>query len=183
MPRQKGKREQMTNGERREFRASRSRVQHGILLGAVLALIGLGTVLFAGTAVRDAELVGGVVLVLSAVMLAVTWRNARDTRARMVLDSDGIWFRDWNIQPVPWAAFDDAYTSGSRLQALVALHLHDPDGFLAGRPEAERKSLGANRLARMPELRIPHGTLDAPLDEVLAAIKARLKPNLVDSDP
>jgi hypothetical protein len=62
MPRQKGKREQMTNGERREFRASRIRVQHGILLGAVLALIGLGTVLFAGTAVRDAELVGGVVL-------------------------------------------------------------------------------------------------------------------------
>ncbi len=183
MPRQKGKREQMTNGERREFRASRIRVQHGILLGALLALIGLGIVLFAGTAVRDAELVGGVVLAMSAVMMVVTWRNARDTRARMVLDSDGIWFRDWNIQPVPWAAFDDAYTSGSRLQALVALRLHDPDGFLAGLPEAERKSLGANRLVRMPELRIPHGTLDAPLDEVLAAVKAQLKPNPVDSDP
>lgn len=183
MPRQEGKPEQMMNGERREFRASRIRVQHGILLGAVLALIGLGTLLFAGTAVRDADLVGGVVLVLSAVMLAVTWRNARDARARMVLGSDGIWFRDWNIHPVPWAVFDDAYTSGSRLQAFVALHLHDSDGFLAGLPEAERKSLSANRLARMPELRIPHGTLDASLDEVLTAIQARIKPNLIDGDP
>lgn len=172
----------MTNGERKEFRASRIRVEHGLLLGAVLALIGLGTVLFAGTAVRDAELVGGVVLALSAVMLVVTWRNARDTRARMVLDSDGVWFRDWNIHRVPWAALDDAYTSGSRLQAFVALHLHDPDGFLAGLPEAERKSLRTNRLARMPELRIPHGTLDAPLDEVLTAIQAHIKPNLVDGD-
>jgi len=183
VPRQEGKRKQMTNGERREFRASRIRVQHGLLVGAVLALIGLGTVLFAGTAVRDAELVGGVVLALSAVMLVVTWRNARDTRGRMVLDSDGIWFRDWNIHRVPWAALDDAYTSGSRLQAFVALHLHDPDGFLAGLPEAQRKSLRTNRLARMPELRIPHGTLDAPLDEVLTAIQAHLKPRLIDGDP
>ena len=164
------------NAERQEFRASRIRVQHGILLAAVLALIGLGTLLFAGSAVRDAELVGGVALIMSAVMLAVTWRNARDTRARMVLDSDGIWFRDWDIRPVPWAALDDAYTSGSRLQAVVALRLRDPDGFLAGLPESERKALRGSRVVKMPELRIPHGTLDAPIDEVLAAIRARLNP-------
>jgi hypothetical protein len=177
--------------ERREFRASRTRVQHGILLSVVLALIGLGTLLFAGPSVRDAELVGAAALAMSAVMLALAWRNARDTRARMVLDTDGIWFRDWEIGPVPWAAIGDAYTSGSRLQAFVSLHLRDPEGFLAGLafvslhlrdpegflaglPEAERKALGANRLARMPELRIAHGALDAPLDEVLTAIEAHL---------
>jgi hypothetical protein len=163
----------VVNG-RREFRASRTRVQHGILLSVVLALIGLGTLLFAGPSVRDAELVGAAALAMSAVMLALAWRNARDTRARMVLDPDGIWFRDWEIGPVPWAAIGDAYTSGSRLQAFVSLHLRDPEGFLAGLPEAERKALGANRLARMPELRIPHGALDAPLDEVLTAIEAHL---------
>ncbi len=162
------------NGERREFRTSRTRVQHGILLSVVLALIGLGTLLFGGPSVRDAELVGAVALAMSAAILFVVLRSARDTQARMVLDRDGIWFRDWEIGPVPWAAIDDAYTSGSRLQAFVSLRLRDPEGFLAGLPEAECKALRGNRLAKMPELRIPHGALDAPFDEILAAIKAHL---------
>ncbi len=161
-------------GERREFRASRTRIQHGFLLGAVLALVGLGTLLFAGPSVPDAELVGAVALALSAVMLFVALRNARDASARMVLAGEGIWFRDWGIGPVPWAAIDDAYTSGSRMQAFVSLRLRDPDGFLAALPEAESKALRANRLARLPELRIPHGALDVPLDQVLAAIKTHL---------
>ncbi len=162
------------NGGRREFRTSRTRVQHGILLSVVLALVGLGTLLFAGPSVPDSEWVGAVALALSAVILLVVRRNARDVSARMVLDRDGIWFRDWEIGPVPWAAIDDAYTSGSRLQAFVSLRLREPEGFLAGLPEAERKALRANRLYRSPELRIPHGALDDPLDQVLAAIETHL---------
>jgi hypothetical protein len=75
---------------------------------------------------------------------------------------------------VPWAAFDDVYTSGTRVQAFVTLHLRDPDGFLAGLPEAERKALRGNRLMKVPELRIPHGALDATLDEIVTAVKAHL---------
>lgn len=161
-------------GERREFRSSRTRVQHGILLCVMLALVGVWALLFAGPSVRDAELVGAVALAMSAVMLFVVLRIARDTRARMVLDGAGIWFRDWKIGPLPWAAIDDAYTSGSRVQAFVSLRLRDPDGFLAALPEAERKALRGNRLAKMPELRIPHGALEAPFDEILAAIEAHL---------
>ncbi len=162
------------NGERREFRASRTRVQHGILLSAMLALVGVWALLFAGPSVPDAELVGAVALALAAVASFVVLRNARDTRVRMELDGAGIRFRDWGIGLVPWAAIDDAYTSGSRLQAFVSLHLRDPDGFLGGLPEAERKALRRNRLYRPPELRIPHGALDAPRDEILAAIEAHL---------
>jgi len=162
------------NGERRKFRTSRTRVQHGILVSVVLALIGIGSLLFAGSSVRDVEMVGAAALIMSAIMLVMVWRNARDTRARMILDPDGIWFRDWRIGPVSWTAIDDAYPSGSRLQAFVALQLRDPEGFLAGLPEAERKALHSNRLGRMPELRIPHGALDAPLAEVLTAIMAHL---------
>ena len=162
------------SGERREFHTSRTRVQHGILLSAMLALVGVWALLFAGTSVRDAELVGSLALALSAVVLFVVLRNARDASARMELDGAGIRFRDWGIGLVPWAAIDDAYTSGSRLQAFVSLHLRDPDGFLDGLPEVERKALRGNRLYRSPELRIPHGALDAPLDEILAAIEAHL---------
>jgi hypothetical protein len=162
------------SGERREFHTSRNRVRHGILLSAMLALVGGWALLFAGTSVRDAELVGSLALALSAAVLFVVLRNARDASARMVLGGEGVWFRDWEIGLVPWAAIDDAYTSGSRLQAFAALHLRDPEGFLAGLPEAERKALRGNRLYRSPELRVPHGALDAPLDEILAAIKAHL---------
>ncbi len=161
-------------GQRREFHASRTRVQHGILLSVLLALVGLWALLFAGPSVRDAEWVGGVALTIAAVMLFMVLRNARGAAARMVLDGDGIWFRDWEIGPVPWAAIDDTYTSGSRLQAFVVLPLRDADAFLAALPPAERKALRANRLYRAPELRIPHGALDASFDEILAAIKAHL---------
>jgi hypothetical protein len=161
-------------GARREFQTSRTKFQHGILLTVMLALVGLWALLFAGSSVRDAEWVGAIALAMSAVMLFVALRNARDTSARMVLEGDGIWFRDWQIGLVPWAAFDDVYTSGTRVQAFASLHLRDPDGFLADLPEAERKALRGNRLMKAPELRIPHGVLDATLDEIVTAVKAHL---------
>ncbi len=161
--------------ERQEFRGSRTRVQHGILLGAVLAVIGLGSLFFGGSSVPDAELVGAVVLVLAAGVLIVVVRGARDTRPRLVLDRDGVWFRDWGIEKVSWAAIDTVYTGGSRLQAFITLSLRDPEGFLNALPGAERAKLTSNRLFRRPELRIPHNALDAPLDQVLAALRSGLK--------
>ncbi|MCH8809888.1 MAG: hypothetical protein IH993_08670, partial [Proteobacteria bacterium] len=102
-------------------------------------------------------------------------RSARDQRPRLVLDRDGVWFRDWDIAAVPWAAIDAVYTSGSRIQAFITLSLRDPEGFLSALPRAERARLTSNRLFRRPELRIPHNALDAPLDEVLAALRSGLE--------
>ncbi len=163
------------NGDRHEFRSSRAQVQHGILLGAVLAVIGLGSLFFGGSSVPDADLVGAVVLVLAAGVLIVVMRSARDQRPRMVLDRDGIWFRDWDIAAVPWAAVDKVYAGGSRLQAFITLRLRDPEQFLNALPGAQRAKLTSNRLFRRPELRIAHNTLDAPLDEVLAALRSGLE--------
>jgi hypothetical protein len=163
------------NGDRNEFRGSRARVQHGVLLGAVLAVIGLGSFFFGGSSVPDAELVGAVVLVLAAGVLIVVVRGARDTRPRMVVDRDGVWFRDWGIETVSWAVIDAVYTSGSRLQAFITLSLQDPDGFLNALPPAERARLTSNRLFRRPELRIPHNALDAPFAQVLAALRSGLE--------
>ncbi len=163
------------NGGRREFRTSRARVQHGILLGAVLTVIGLGSLFFGGSSVPDAELVGAVVLVLAAGVLIVVVRGMRDTRPRLVLDRDGVWFRDWGIEKISWAAIDAVYTSGSRLQAFITLSLRDPERFLNALPPAERARLTSNRLFRRPELRIPHNALDAPLDQVLAALRSGLE--------
>ncbi len=161
--------------DRNEFRGSRARVQHGILLSVVLAVIGLGSLFFAGPSVPDAELVGAVVLVIAAGVLIVVVRSARDTRPRLVLDRDGVWFRDWGIEKVSWAAIDTVYTSGSRLQTFITLSLRDPEGFLNALPQAERAKLTSDRLFRRPELRIPHNALDATLDEVLTALRSGLE--------
>ncbi len=118
--------------ERQEFRGTRTRVQHGILLSAFLALVGLASLYFAGPTVRDAGLVGAVALLLSLGVLIVVLRGARDPRARMVLDRDGIWFRDWEIEAVSWAAVRDAYRSGSRVQTFITIRLRDGEHFLAG---------------------------------------------------
>ncbi len=163
------------NGDRNEFRGSRARVQHGVLLSAVLAAMGLGSFFFGGSSVPDAELVGAVVLVLAAGVLTMVMRNARDQRPRLVLDRDGVWFRDWDIATVPWAAIETVYTGGSRLQAFITLSLRDPEGFLSALPQAERAKLTSNRLFRRPELRIPHNALDAPVDQVLAALRSGLE--------
>jgi len=42
-------------------------------------------------------------------------------------------------------------------------------------PEDSRRKLKSNRLVRLPELRIPHGAVEATLDEILAAIEAGRK--------
>ncbi len=161
--------------DRKEFGGARTRTQHGMLLSAVLAVIGLASLLIAGPAAPDAELAGAVALLLSLGVLIVVLRGARDRRPRMVLDRDGIWFRDWEIEAVSWAAVRNAYRSGSRVQTFITIRLLDGEHFLAGLPEAERTRLKTNRLFRLPELRIPHNALDAPHDTVLAAIDSAIE--------
>ncbi len=168
---------------RKEFQGSRTRVQHGFLLSAVLAMIGLVSLFFAGSSAPDAELAGVVALVMSAAMLVMVLRRARDHRPRMVLDRDGIWFRDWEIGTVSWAAIDDVYSGGSRLQTFITLRLRDPAGFVAALPDAERARLKGNRLYRSPDLRIPHGALDAPMADILGALRAGFEAGHGPADP
>ncbi len=51
--------------DRKEFGGARTRAQHGMLLSAVLAVIGLASLLIAGPAAPDAELPGADLLLLS----------------------------------------------------------------------------------------------------------------------
>ncbi|MFQ5775700.1 MAG: hypothetical protein ACE5GS_14355 [Kiloniellaceae bacterium] len=168
---------------RREFRIARTKVQHGLLLGAVLAAIGLAIIAIGAPAIPDAALVGGVNLLIGAGILVSVVRAARDPRPRMVLDRRGIWYRDWGIGTVPWPEVADAAIGGPRLRSFLGVKLCDPDGFLARLPEDERAKLRSGRLHRAPELRIPNGALDAPLDEILKAIRQHLAEHAVTRAP
>ena len=154
----------------RKFRVSRTRIQHGFLLTAVLAAIGLALLLFAGPSLPEGSLVGALNLLFAAGVFAFVFRSARDPRPRMVLDREGIWFRDWGLPVVPWPQVKDARITGSRLLGSVCVELRDPESLLAGLADRARAKIRSNRLVRLPRLLIPDSTLDAPLNEIAEAI-------------
>ncbi len=159
---------------RKEYRGARAKTRHGILLSVVLAVIGLGVLALGEASVPDSGLIGAVNLALAAGVLIVVVRAGRDRRPRMVIDPEGLWYRDWKIGKVAWTQVAGASLGGSRLMSFVVLRLRDPEGFVAALPQAERASLRSNRLVRLPELRIPNAALETSLDELLATIRANL---------
>jgi hypothetical protein len=164
----------------REFRVARNKLLHGALIAGLLAVLGLWFLFFAGASVPEAELAGLLNLMLAAAILFFALRRARDPRPQMVLDREGVWYRDWGLDKVPWNAIAAVGTGGSRLQPFAALELRDPESYLAGLSQTERRRIGNSRLYRVPRLLVPNGALDAPLDEVLAALRAGLEQNSED---
>ena len=81
---------------------------------------------------------------------------------------------DWGLDPVPWDRIAGVVLGGSRLQSFACLEIKDPDGLLAGLSPEQRRKAESNRLVRPPRLLVPNGALDAPLTEVVAAIRAGL---------
>ncbi len=156
---------------RREFRVSPARLHHGLLVAAVVAAIGLGILLFAGPAVPDSEIIGAVALALAAGLAGFALHAARDPRPRLIVDSQGVWFRDWGLPRVPWRGVAAVQTVGIRLQPYVCVELRRWEDFVATLDEATRARCGANRLIRWPRLRIPNNAVDATFDEILAALR------------
>ncbi len=159
----------------REFRAAQTKVRSGVLLGAVLAAIGLAVMTFGASSISNAERIGAVILALAAVVLAVVLRGALDRRARLVLDEGGVWYRDWGIGTVPWREIAHASLGGTRTKTYVGIELRDTASFLAGLTASERKHLHHNRLVRLPVLQVPQGALDATLDEVLVVVQSGIE--------
>jgi len=92
----------------------------------------------------------------------------------LVIDPEGLWYRDWKIGKVAWTQVAGASLGGSRLMGLVVLRLCDPAGFVAALSQAERDSLRSNRLVRLPELRIPNGALETSLEDILVTIRENM---------
>jgi len=162
----------MQQAFRKEFGIARSKVQHGLLLAAVLAAIGFAMMFLGPGATSDAFPIGVINLAVAAGILFYNLRAASDKAPRLVVDAQGIWFREWGIDPVPWSEIAAARASGTRVQSYISVTLRDADRLLESLPEESRRKLTSNRLARLPELRIPHGAVEASLDEIAAAIEA-----------
>ena len=153
------------------FRFSRAKRVHGLVIAGVLAAVGLLALFAAGPALPDGGLIGLVNLALASGVVVYVLRTAWNPGVGMVLDDDGVWFRDWDLPPVPWRHVANAHTAGIRLRPLVHVELHDAETFFARVDAAARKPRRANTLVRRTRLIVPNGALDAPLNDIVAAIR------------
>ena len=154
------------------FRVSRAKRLHGLVIAGVLAAVGLLAMFAAGPALPDGQLIGLVNLALAGGVVVYVLRTAWNPGVGMVLDDDGVWFRDWDLPPVPWRHVANAHTAGIRLRPLVHVELHDAETFFARVDADARKPRRANPLVRPTRLTVPNGALDAPLTDIVEAIRA-----------
>jgi len=157
-----------------EFQVAAAKTKHGLILGSLLLVIGLGILLFGAGRVEGHVVTGGLALLLGLGVVAYTLWTRRQADPQLRIDEAGVWFRDWGIC-VPWREIEDAYQSGTRLQPFVTLRLRDPQAFLAGLGTDETKALRGNRLWKAPELKIPNAAVEASQREVLEAVLTGLK--------
>ena len=119
----------------------------------------------AGYPMRVCELLS--TLRTPAYVVRTAWRPGIE----LLLDDDGIWFRGWDLPPVPWRHVAEARIAGSRIRTLLYLELDDPEALFAAIDAMAGKRRAANSLVRATRLLIPNSALDAPLDEVVEAIR------------
>ena len=155
-----------------EYRVSRTRLQQGYLLGGVLVAIGLVIFLIGQQAVPDATLIAIGHVVIGGGVIGYGVYLSRDPRPRLVLNADGVWYRDWNTRPIPWEQIRGVATAGSRMSSFVCIEVRDEQILLHIIPAGDRQKFKANRLVRLPKLFIPNNSVDAPFNELVDAIKA-----------
>ncbi len=154
------------------FGVSPGKRTHGMVIAGLLAASGVVSLIAAGPSVPDGETIGLVALALAAVVFFHVRRTTSTTGPAMVLDGDGIWFREWGMDAVPWRFIAGVRMAGNRLRPLIYIEL-DNSADLFAHMEASsgtRPSLGP--LVRGGRLVVPNSALDAPLNEVAVAIRA-----------
>ena len=162
---------QQAGEHRREYRISRSRLQHGYLLGGVLMVFGILILTVLSAAIPDSGLIGLAHLAVGGGVIGWALRIARDPAPRLVLDADGVWYRDWGTRAIPWEQIGSVYTSGSRMNSSVCVEVRDAERLLAIVPAGDRQKFKTNRLVNLPRLFIPNNAVDAPLDALLEDIR------------
>jgi len=159
-------------GLSRRYRVSRTKLHQSYLLGGVLVVIGLVIFLIGQQVIPDATLIAMGHVVVGGGVIAYSLRLARDTRPRLVLDGDGVWYRDWKTRPIPWEQIRAVTTTGSRLSSFVCIEVRDEQTLMHIIPPGDRQKFQTNRLVRLPKLFIPNNSVDASFAELVDAIKA-----------
>ncbi|MEM7225563.1 MAG: hypothetical protein AAF495_21475 [Pseudomonadota bacterium] len=151
---------------------SRSRLAQGFVLGGALLVASLIVVLLAGTEDRGTLWAVGLLVVFGLVVLVQALRAALDPAPWLVIDRQGVWYKEWGLPPVPWAEIEKHYQTGSRLQAYLALALRDQESYFAALAQDRGTKVRFGRLIRPKLLLIPANTLDASFRQIQDAMSA-----------
>ena len=150
---------------------SRTKRLHGLVIATVFFVVGIVSFIVGDAQLADAEQIGLISLVIAAAVVIYVLRTTSSPKVGMVLDDNGLWFRDWDLPPVPWRYVADAYPIGARLRPMICIEMEDADTYFDGLDQATRQRAQRNPLVRPPQLKIRNSILDVPLSDVVAAVK------------
>lgn len=145
---------------------SKNKVQQGYLLVGFMVVSGLALIFFLSDASEDANLIGMVNLAFAAVVFLMVRRSIATSSRLLVLNGDGVWFRDWKGPVIPWQLVADIELSGSRIKSSLNIALKDPEVVIAMLDAGDRAAFQKNPLVNLPVLKIPNGALAVPLEQV-----------------
>lgn len=151
------------------FDASPGKRRNGLVIAALLFVVGVIALLSAGPALPDGAMIGGVALAMAAAFAFHVLRSTNAPGAIMVIDHEGVWFREWGLPKVPWRHISGIQVAGIRLHLLIHIDLIDGEAFLAGLDERQRRD--ATSLVRPDRLAAPSGSFDASIGDVVEALR------------
>ena len=136
------------NGDERTCSGSVNKVMQGYLLSGFLAIVGLLFIFVLDKSSPDAVLIGCVPLLFAVIVGALAYRGARNSDRLLVLNNEGMFFKGWSNDVIPWPQIAKVEPGGSRISAFLRVELSDP-------------------AAPRPMLKIPAGDLSVPMQEVV----------------
>lgn len=150
---------------------SKNKTQQGYLLAAFMVISGLALMFFLDSASEDAALIGMVNIAFGAIVFFLARRSAMNSQRLLVLNADGVWYRDWKGPVIPWNQIANIEVGGSRIKAALRITLRDPEAVITMLDAADRPGFEKNPLNILPVITIPNGSLAVPLDQVAERMK------------
>lgn len=151
------------------FAASPGKRRHGLIIAGLLAAVGVIALIAAGPALPDGVMIGSLALALAAGFAVHVLRSTGAAGDVLTIDSEGVWFRDWDLPKIAWRHVAGIHVAGIRLRLLIHIDLIDGEAFLAGLDGAPRRP--ANPLVGPDRLTAPGGAFDAPIGDVVVALR------------
>lgn len=150
---------------------SKNKVQQGFLLAGFLVVSGFVLMFVLNSASQDAALIGMINIAFGVLVFFMAKRSAANSKRLLVLNDEGVWYKDWKGPVIPWEQIAHFQLGGSRIKASLQVTLKDPETVITMLDVADRAAFEKNPLYNSPVIKIPNGSLAEPLETVHEKMK------------